>query len=76
MVRDHVLLTEALRHGRGRVDLGQLRGTLEVEQMQGTIFRAGHDVSTRESLDREQKIIATIDRGIDRYESLGGNRVF
>ena len=76
VVRDHVLLTEALRHGRGQVDLGQLRGTLEVEQMQGSILRAGHDVSTRESLDREQKIIATIDRGIGRYESLGGERVF
>jgi ATP-dependent exoDNAse (exonuclease V) alpha subunit len=76
VVRDHVLLTEALRHGCGQIDLGQLRGTLEVEQMQGSIFRVGHDVSTRESLDRELKIIATIDRGIGRYESLGGDRVF
>ena len=75
VVRDHVLLTEALRHGRGHVDLGQLRGTLEMEQVQGSILRAGHDVSTRESLDREQKIIATIDRGIGRYECLGGDRV-
>ena len=76
VVRDHVLLTEALRHGRGQVDLGQLRGTLEVEQVQGAILRAGHDVSTRESLDREQRVIATIDRGISRYESLGGGRAF
>ena len=76
VVREHVLLTEALRHGRGQVDLGQLRGTLQVEQMQGSIFRAGHDLATRESLDREQKIIATIDRGIGRYERLGGDRVF
>jgi len=76
VVRDHVLLTEALRHGRGQVDLGQLRGTLEAEQVQGAILRAGHDVSTRESLDREQRVIATIDRGIGRYESLGGGRAF
>jgi len=76
VMRDHVLLTEALRHGRGHIDLGQLRGTLEVEQLQGSVLRAGHDLATRESLDREQKIIATIDRGIDRYESLGGDRVF
>ena len=33
-------------------------------------------LATRESLDREQKIIATIDRGIGRYERLGGDRVF
>ena len=76
VVCDHVLLTEVLRHGRGHIDLGQLRGTLEVEQLQGSILRAGHDVAIRESLDREQKIIATIDRGIDRYESLGGGRAF
>ncbi|MHB1743407.1 MAG: MobF family relaxase [Acidobacteriaceae bacterium] len=76
VVRDHVLLTEVLRHGRSHVDLDQLRGTLEVEQVQGAILRAGHDVSTRESLDREQRVIATIDRGIGRYEFLGGDRVF
>jgi ATP-dependent exoDNAse (exonuclease V) alpha subunit len=44
--------------------------------MQGSVFRAGHDLATRESLDLEQKIIATIDRGIDRYASLGGGRAF
>ena len=76
VVRDHVLLTEALRHGRGQIDLGQLRGTLEVEQMQGSVLRAGHDLATRESLDREQRVIATIDRGIGRYASLGGGRAF
>ncbi len=76
VVRDHVLLTEALRHGRGQIDLGQLRGTLEMEQMQGSVLRAGHDLATRESLDREQKIIATIDRGVGRYESLGDGRSF
>lgn len=76
VMRDHVLMTEALRHGRGHIDLGQLRGTLEVEQLQGSVLRAGHDLATRESLDREQKIIATIDRGIGRYASLGDGRAF
>ena len=35
VVRDFDLMTEALRHGRGRIDPGQLRGALEVEQSAG-----------------------------------------
>ena len=41
VVYDHELLTEALRYGRGRVDLGQLRGALEIEKSQGTVVHAG-----------------------------------
>ena len=33
----HELLTEALRHGRGQINLGQLRGLLQVEQSQGMV---------------------------------------
>lgn len=76
VVREHELMTEALRHGRGRVDLGQLRGTLELEQTRGALLRNGNDVATRESLDREQRIIAAVNRGIGREDRLGGNRHF
>ena len=51
VVRDYELMAEALRHGRGLIDRGELRGALEVEQAQGGLIRAGHNLShARESL--------------------------
>ena len=76
VVRDHELMTEALRHGRGQIDPGQLRGELELEQSQGSLIRAGDNLATRDSLEREQRMIATVDRGIGRFERLGGEREF
>ena len=76
VVRDHELMTEALRHGRGQIDPGQLRGALELEQSHGSLIRAGDNLATRESLEREQRMIASVDRGIGRYERLGGEREF
>jgi conjugative relaxase-like TrwC/TraI family protein len=76
VVRDHELMTEALRHGRGKIDRRQLRGALELEQSQGALIRAGNNLATRESLEREQRMIATVDGGIGRYERLGGKREF
>jgi conjugative relaxase-like TrwC/TraI family protein len=76
VVRDFDLMTEALRHGRGRIDRGQLRGALEVEQSQGILIRAGNNLATRESLEREQRMIAAVDRGTGCFERLGGEREF
>ena len=76
VVYDHELLAEALRYGRGRVDLGQLRGALEIEKSQGTVIHAGDRLATHESLDREQRMIALVNHGIDRYERLGGTHKF
>ncbi len=76
VVRDYELIAEALRHGRGQIDPGQLRGALEVEQEQGGLIRAGNNLATRESLEREQRMIAVVDRGIGRFEPLGGEREF
>ena len=76
VVRDHELMAEALRHSRGQIDPGQLRGALEVELAQGSLIGAGNNLATRESLEREQRMIAVVDRGIARYERLGGEREF
>ena len=75
-MRDYELMADALRHGRGQIDPGQLRGALEVEQAQGGLIRAGNNLATRESLEREQCMIAVVDRGIGRFERLGGEREF
>ena len=76
VVYDHELLTEALRYGRGRVDLGQLRGALEIEKSQTTVIYAGDRLATHESLDREQRMVAMVNHGIDQYARLGGTHEF
>ena len=76
VARDHELLTEALRHGRGRIQLGDAKGALTLQESAGQIFRAGHEIATKESLHREREMVATINRGIGRFEPLGGRNPF
>ena len=73
---DHELLTEALRHGRGRIDLSELKGGFSLEESTGRILQAGKEVATRESLDREREMIERINRGIGQFERLGGRHEF
>ncbi|MGA3046117.1 MAG: AAA family ATPase [Terracidiphilus sp.] len=47
-----------------------------MELAQGSLIGAGNNLATRESLEREQRMIAVVDRGIGRYEHLGGDREF
>ena len=76
VVRDYELLSEALRHGRGQIDSGQLRGALELGLSQSSLIRAGSNLATRESLEREQGMIATVNRGMGHFGRLGGDREF
>jgi ATP-dependent exoDNAse (exonuclease V) alpha subunit len=73
---DHELLTEALRHGRGRIDLADLKGEFSLEETNGRILQAGKEVATRESLDRERDMIERINRGVGQFERLGGQYEF
>ena len=73
---DHELLTEALCHGRGRIDLADLKGEFSLEESNGRILQAGKEVATRESLDRERDMIERINRGIGQFERLGGQHEF
>jgi conjugative relaxase-like TrwC/TraI family protein len=76
VVHDYELLAEALQHGRGHVDLGQLRGLLQVEQSQGELIHAGNRLATRGSLDREQRMVASVNENIGQYPRLGGTHEF
>ncbi len=73
---DHELLTEALRHGRGRIDLAELKGQLLLEEGGGKILRAGKEVATRDSLDRERDMIERVNRGVGQFDRLGGQHEF
>ena len=73
---ENQLLTEALRHGRGQIDLEQLKAELSLQESRGEVLRAGQEVATRDSLNREREMIARINRGIDRFERIGGEHDF
>lgn len=76
VARDYELLTEALRHGRGQIDLGELKGNLSLQESNSTVLRAGGEVATRESLERERQMIQRVNRGMRRFERLGGTQEF
>jgi conjugative relaxase-like TrwC/TraI family protein len=69
--KDITVLTEALRHGRGKVGLEYLKTALDVQEATGNVFRDGKELATKESLDREREMIATIDYGANRFGKLG-----
>jgi len=41
VAREHEVLTEALRHGRGNVDLSDLQRALSLERAKGTLISLG-----------------------------------
>jgi ATP-dependent exoDNAse (exonuclease V) alpha subunit len=71
VAREHEVLTEALRHGRGNVELSDLQGSLSLERAKGTLISAGDEIATHASLQRERDMIAVVNRGTDRYDRLG-----
>jgi ATP-dependent exoDNAse (exonuclease V) alpha subunit len=76
VAQDHELLTEALRHGRGRIRLNELKGELSVQESAGRILRSGREIATETGLEREQKMIATVNRGLGGFEPLVGAHTF
>lgn len=73
VAKDHELFTEALRHGRGEVDLSELRGSFEFEVSRGTYLQTGGNVATEYSLERERAMVGAVNQGIAQYAKLGRN---
>ena len=76
VARDHEILTEALRHGRGHLDAAALKGALAAQELAGHLLREGDEVATVESLNREREMIALVNRGIGPFDPLGAGREF
>jgi conjugative relaxase-like TrwC/TraI family protein len=76
VARDHEILTEALRHGRGCIDAADLKGTLSAQEMAGQLLREGGEVATQESLNREREMIAFVNRGIGAFAPFGAGQEF
>jgi conjugative relaxase-like TrwC/TraI family protein len=73
---DHELLTEALRHDRGRIDLTELKGEFSLQVSSGGLLRVEKEVATRHSLDRERHMIERVNRRIGEFGRLGGEHEF
>jgi conjugative relaxase-like TrwC/TraI family protein len=76
VAKEHEILTEALRHGRGQVELSALQGVLSRERTGGHLVGAGDEIATYASLLRERDMVAVVDRGLDRYDRLGNSSRF
>ena len=71
VARDYDLHTEALRHGRGRIGLPELKRAMVAEVASGAMLTARGEIATKQTLERERRMIATINEGIRQYEPLG-----
>ena len=76
VARDHELLTEALRHGRGRIRLAELKGEMSVQESAARILRSGREIATVATLEREQNMIAAVNRGLGGFEPLARAHAF
>jgi conjugative relaxase-like TrwC/TraI family protein len=74
--RDYEVLTEALRHGRGQIGLEELKGILTLQESSGRLLRHGNEIATSTSLEREREMVDAVNRGIGRFEPLGGRERF
>jgi conjugative relaxase-like TrwC/TraI family protein len=76
VTKNYELKTEALRHGRGKLELPELKGALQGEIATGAMLTARGDVATKESLKREERMVAAINAGLDQHQALGRGRSF
>jgi len=76
VARDHEILTEALRHGRGHIGAAELKGMLALQESRGEILRNGGEIATTASLEREREMITNVNRGIGAFAPLGGSLSF
>jgi len=76
VAKEYEVQAEALRYGRGRVELPELKAALMAEVASGEMLTARREVATKDSLVREQRMVATINEGIKKYQPLGRGREF
>ncbi len=74
--REHEVLTEALRHGRGEVNRTELEGLFALQESSGAILRDGGEIATTESLKREREMIDWVSWGIGKCEVLADGQQF
>ena len=76
VARDYDLQMEALRHGRGRIELAELKGAMLAEVAGGAMLTARGEIATKETLIREERMIAAVNDGRRQYQPLGKGQEF
>jgi conjugative relaxase-like TrwC/TraI family protein len=76
VAKDYELKLEALRHGRGRIDLEELKTAALREETRGIVLKAGNEVATHESLERERAMVRAIEQKQGYFPRLGGANEF
>ena len=76
VAKHYELKTEALRHGRGRIDAEELAGELAAAVARREMISARGEVATQATLQRELDMKAYIDEGVNRYGPLGRGLAF
>ncbi len=76
VAKEYELKTEALRHGRGRVELPEVKAELLAQVATGAMLTARGEMATQETLQRERAMVAAINDGVGKYEPLGKGHAF
>lgn len=76
VAKEHEVKAEALRHGRGRIELPELKAAIRSNVVTGALLTAGGEVATEQTLERERRMIAAINDGARRFEPLGQGHDF
>lgn len=76
VAKDYELKMEALRHGRGRIELPDLKAAVLSDVASGAMLTARGEVATQQTLERERRMVATVNKGIGQHEALGRGRQF
>ncbi|MDQ2840122.1 MAG: relaxase domain-containing protein [Acidobacteriota bacterium] len=76
VAQEHELKTEALRHGRGHIQLEELKLAALRDEQRGLVLKVGTEIATTASIERERALIQTIQNGLGQYPRLGGVREF
>jgi conjugative relaxase-like TrwC/TraI family protein len=75
VVRDFEILKEALKHGRGGLELRELQAAFEQMVKAGELLRHGNEITTKACLSREREIIACVNSGMNKFERFGGKLI-
>jgi conjugative relaxase-like TrwC/TraI family protein len=68
---DYAVLAAALKFGRGQVKLPDLTRALREREGRDEVIRAGDDIATRASLDREREMVEMVRDGRSKHERMG-----
>ena len=74
VAKDFESRAEALRHGRGRMDLPELKSAFRSEVASGAMLAARGEIATKENLKCERRMVVTINEGVDKHQALGRSR--